>query len=252
MSLYDQIVKIAYLNPGVVQDTLVPCLVRHKSARWDSWKETISGEKVRIRFSHDAIMLEEIPTKPLKSRKMRKLILDLSYAIQTLRMSPFLPININIDAKFNSSMDYDKALKALKKGLLEAKKIVEEGSRSVDERTWRSIGFDFNNLERSQTTVPYLTVEPVNYTPATVEGKDFTLKSEWNSFSAYMYYGEHGPQSHDPSYSRIHEKSPAAARKLFNKLRTDPDQLKNVYWSDLGDWLDKNKIKYSMSSSTWR
>lgn len=241
MGLRERVIRLAYQKPSL-RGELLPLLCR--TARRDEWEQTIAGPKVRIRMSDRAVLIEELPGKPLK-RKLGKLLMDAFYLLYSEAMNEFLVPNLALDAKFNARMDYGKAKKALQKALSEARKNAEK-DRDLKPGFWKAVGWD--SLIREEQ-VYYLNVEPADFTPLAVQGGNFSLTSTWSEFSATVSYSD---DPHDPSYSSIQQKSPGGARKLYKILKPNPDQLKNLDFTEFSKWLTSRKIGHEQFSSSWR
>lgn len=206
--------------------------------------EVIVGPKVRISWKKSgdmALTIEELPD----GRK--KLLRKLSYYPTQIRDtdSPlFYPLYLNRQAKFNSSMTYDQAVSALLMSVEHAKDtLVSQGELQGGKLQGRYL--------YEEKDVPYLEVEPADYKPITVAGKDFTLKSEWSQFSQKTNYSTN-PHDMDPSTSGIVSKTKASARKLFKILKANPDVLRGMDLQDFMEWLTANRIAYDQYFSSWR
>jgi chromosome segregation ATPase len=214
----------------------------------ERWERSIAGAKVRIRISGNAIMVEELPTKPLKSRQMRQLYVPFGRLVSMENLSPFLTVNLVKDARFRRNMTYDSAVLALFKAIQKAK-AASAGRLRDSEKLWQIYGIeDLDKIKRRwEEPIHYLQVEPPGYEPIEVQGDGFAVKSEWNEFKQTTFYSD---DPHDPSYSMTIQKSPAAARKLYRILAANPDSLRGV--SDFTKWLDSHKIKWDIVHSQWR
>lgn len=245
MSLRDALIRLASAKPEF-QDELVPVIVSHdaqaKFARGGGRYDAVwIGKNVRVSYHNERILVEEIPGKPLKSKRMGRLDITMWYTVGSLHLNQFLGINLINGAKLSKSMDYDKVVKALRKAI--------DKAYSDLEKSGKEIGKGDGPILREEQ-VHYLQVVPLDAKPVDAQGKDFSVYSEWTEFSAYDPGAD--LQSHDPSYTKIVQKSPGAARKLFKLLKADPNALKSVSWSDFKDWLDKKKIHSEYQFSVWR
>jgi len=234
--------KLACENPDA-RKHLVPILRR--TARYDlsrtNWSGEVKGSKVRIRWNRDSLLIEELPGKPFK-RKLKQTIFLLGRAMPGYDVpSAFIMDNLLRDAKFSSSMDHGKAVKAFEKALQEAKKVSKDIMPD-----WMAKAVD--NLAETDD-VFYLEVEPADSEPMTVEAKDFSVHAAWGRFKAYS------PRGIDPQEGMgdfIQSKSPKSARKFFKMAKAKPDLLKRTSWSDFMKWLGDNKIAYDYVGSVWR
>lgn len=95
----------------------------------------------------------------------------------------------------------------------------------------------------------YLEVIPENAEPFKAEGEDFTVDVSWSRFRAYSPQSDFNQS--DPFYMSLESKSPTAARKLYNLLKTDPKALKSTPYSKFEEWLRTQKIPYDHGSSSW-
>ena len=98
----------------------------------------------------------------------------------------------------------------------------------------------------------YLEIEPVDYKPVDVRGKNFSFTAKWTEFRACsprstMNY----PGDGQPNYSCIEQTSKGTARKLYQVCKANPDVLRNVSWSDFSGWLQKMKIGFEWHHSQW-
>lgn len=211
----------------------------------------LSGDKIRLSKGNGVtaeIVIEELPSKPLKSRHMKRLYVDYGPKGFMPGESAFLASNLLQDAKIKKSDTYDQAKKKLEKALEQAGKAMEEAYAKDPKWEGKDPSPYFSRPHES--TVHYLQVEPKDYKPMTVKGKDFSVSTEWGKFKAYDPDADF--QSHDPSYTLYESKSPAAARKFYKMLKANPGALKNVTWSQFSDWLNKNKVPYNTRFSVYR
>jgi hypothetical protein len=215
-----------------------------QEVRVHKWDKEILGKNVRIKLAdhpENIIMLEELPGKPVK-RTVRA-----AHTILTPRElgDEWLAQNVWMKAKFSSSMDYDRALKALTKAIETTSDAFGKRSPNWDFKKWGGMKAFLREGTRN-----FLEVEPSDYEPMDVEGKDFMVHSTWTKFGSYSPRSDF--ESQDPSYSKYASTSPAGARKLYKILKADPTQLKSVTWDDFDKWLKKNKISYDIQFSVWR
>jgi len=246
MSFRKRVIRLAYEKP-VLRPLLLPLVTRRKIAR-AAIPKVLEGKNIRVYADRHAIRVVEIPQKPLRRRRVR----TLSIGINMPGMRPFDAFIVDNllyhrdGAKIGKNDTYDQALKKLQQALGKAEELTtkqwEEQKVEGKPDPW------FPRI--SQDEIDYLLVEPSDYKPLSIKGKDFTLQSTWTTFSAYDPGADF--QSHDPTYTVIESKSPGAARKLYKMLKVEPDALKRVSWYQLTDWLRKNKIHSSSRGSVYR
>ncbi len=207
--------------------------------------DLVVDDKVRIyvgKGAREGIFIVEVPMSA-KPRKKGVAYVNVDYALRAsgMKMWPFIASNLAQDAKFSKSDDYSTAVRKLSKAL-------EVASEKAQELNEADISRWAPTLDQGQ--VDYLEIPPKDAKPFTVKGKDFSFEVAWASWSFTRYDSD--PNDMEPSYTRYVSKSPAAARKLFKMLKAQPDALKSVPESKFSEWLDKNKIKYSLQFSVWR
>ena len=228
------------------------------------WEHTIKGSNCRIRYGgknggadqRDFMWIEELPGKPLK-RKVRRMVINTWYYVQVPRNSfkeassafdNFILDNILLDAKLHAGMSYDAAVtamkKAVEKAVVETEKAVHDGGETFDFAKYGGMNSIFN-----EKLIFYLEVEPADYKPMKIEGKDYTFTLEWTGFKIYSPSSDF--QQSDPHYQYYSESSPKDARTFFKLMKADPNQLKTVSWMVLSDWLKKNGVNTESHASTW-
>ena len=229
-----------------------PKVAFYREARRDDYKVVLLSDKIRLQHEPNsvvgAIMLEELPSKPLKSKHMKQLFIPFGPNSSYPGVSAFISDNLLSDAKIGRGDSYDSAKKKLEKALEKAGKRMEDEWKKNPKTEGRDPSPWFSRPRES--TVHYLQVEPKDYKPMTIKGKDFSITSEWNNFSAYSPNSDF--QSHDPHYTQYVAKSPTAGRKLYKILKANPDALKDVSWDSLDDWMRKHKINHKTNFSVWR
>lgn len=271
MSLRKKVIRLAYENPSLRND-LLPVLeetAKHE-VQASMPKQASSGEHIlkylaralqsgdtKLKFEGkmrlyvpkgssagpgSTIFLVEVPTKPLKRKKMEVAALFPNPAFGGF--SEFIAENLLQDAKIAKSDTFEGALQKLKKALIEAEKAVDEKGKANGKLDMSST---YPRLEVGE--VNYLLIPPSDSDPFTVKGKDFTMKVSWGNFEVYSPNSDLA--NHDPSYTKYEAKSPTAARKVFKILKVDPDQLKTVAWNDLSKWFDGHKVPYKTLFSSW-
>lgn len=216
------------------------------------WQNTVAGEKVRIRWNlhpRGAVLIEELPSRGKK--RLQRATFSVQDTFSNIADAPnsFMVENLLRDFKPSPSMSYDQAVTAFKGAIAEATAHVDAGKAQR--------GRMLHQWERSQlaklpyqSDVFYLEVEPADYSPLEIQGKDFVMKAEWGEFEAFSPNSDF--QQMDPHYSVKEQKSPAAARKLFKILKADPEALRSINWSGLGDWLTQNGVAFETHHSQWR
>jgi len=261
------LIRLAYEKPEL-RETLLPLVSPQKQAHdkeargtYIGWLEQAmsrgnaklkhDGKSMRLYTPTDAmggIYLIEVPTKPLKSKKMNVAVMTPSRGQGMPGESAFLAVNILSDAKIAKSDTYDSALRKLQKALLKAQKEFEKSLEAAGVTGDQS--YVYPHL--SQEQVHFLQIAPSDAKPFTAKAKGFSVALSWNEWVATHYDEENGAQSGDPSYTRYTSSSSKDARKLFKMLKAQPDLLKKVGQHDFSKWLDQNKLKYKMSFSVWR
>jgi|GEM_PF-2672572 len=245
MSLRKSVIRLAYEKPNL-RSFLLPLVTRKKVAR--EIPKILEGKNIRVYADRFMIRVVEIPQKPLRRRSVRTLSIPIN-APGSRPFDAFIVDNLlhhRDGAKIGKNDTYDQALKKLQKALSKAEELTtkEWEEQKIDGKPdpW------FPRI--SQDEINYLLVEPSDYKPLSIKGKDFTLQSTWTDFKAYDPGADF--QSHDPTYTVIVSKSPTGARKLYKMLKVNPDALKRVSWYQLTDWLRKNKINFDSHGSVYR
>jgi hypothetical protein len=211
-------------------------------------KVHLKNQKMRLRYGDrpfDSIMIEELPTKPVK-KQLRRASLSL-YNLDHLPDSDvFMTVNlVKHWVPITASMNFDQALQALHQSYQKAADIWSEKHADILDKSINNRYF--MNIEVEQ--VWYLQVEPFDVDPITVKGKDFGGKATWTSFSFYSPDSDF--QQMDPHYTEYESSSPAAARQFYKVLKANPAALKETPWASFSDWLRKAKIAYKTNHSVW-
>ena len=243
-SLQSQVLRVAHEVPET-RKHLLPILRKYA---YGEMKTLVSGPHVRIQWKdhpENSLSIQELPTKPLKSR-LRKAEFGMMFLFnaQSHNRSLFLMSNLLMDAKLHAGMTYEASLTAMRGAIAMAVSETDKGTDPMDK--WER---DLILRQPQESLVFWQEVEPADYKPMTVSGKDFTIQSEWNKFKAYSPGSD--LQLSDPYYHYFSEKSPGAARKLFKILKADPTILKNVSHSVLSDWLTKVGVGFDSHHSVW-
>lgn len=218
-----------------------------KTARGSEWDGTVVGERTRIRWNSrygGNILIEELPGKPFK-RYLRTALFDLGGVFPGgVEHSAFLIPNLIRSARFGKSMNFDRAVLAVEAALDLAK--VETGDALKD---WQEKSLSY--LPHMQD-VFYLEVEPGDYTPLDVRGKDFGVRSKWTDFDMYEDSGVTNPSEGMSDFYK--SKSPGAARKMFKLVYglVKAGKLASMTFAEFRRMLDKNKIGYDYVPSVWR
>lgn len=210
----------------------------------ERWKHVRVNDKVRVRWAEhpdNAMLVEELPTKPVK-RRLRRAQLNIGAAfISSMFPSRFLMTNLIEDARLLSqTLTYDNVLRVMQ-GAVDAAvaAATPEEMRHANER----------NLEFQESQVFWLEVEPADYRPMEIQGEDFVLTCEWAAFEATSPGSDF--QQADPYYSKIISSAPGGARKLFKMLKANPDALRSISWHDLADWLTRAGVPFEYRHSVW-
>ena len=228
------------------EGTPIRVAARYMEARvmWDPDRMDgkIVGKDARLYWNDYMFVVQELPQKGKKKLK----VAFFSHDFRINQHGYFMPQNLLRDAKIGSSDDY-KAMKAkIDKAWDKALKEAEDDrakARFGEVPSW------VKKKDWNEDDVFYLHVRPEGVDPFTVMGKDFTLTVKWDEFHAYSPTSDF--QQADPHYTKIKQKSPGAARKLYKVLKSNPDALRSVSWTDFNKWLDKNKIGYDYHFSQW-
>jgi hypothetical protein len=194
------------------------------------------NDNVRVQWGDRGMLVQELPGKPVK-RKVRQALFDFQPVYEA---DTYWPVNIMREVGKGAGATFDSVVKDImesrQKLVAESPKAPEWLRKEVTQKPWTEL-------------ISFLEVEPADYKPMSIKGKDFILTSEWTKFSAYSPDSDF--QQSDPSYSALVQKSPGAARRLFTLLKADPTLLKNVDWNHLSDWLEKAKVGYDYRHSVW-
>lgn len=201
------------------------------------WDKEFRNDNVRVRWNDIEIEVQELPGKPVK-RKVRRT----SFGFDEYGYSSFLATNAMRKVALNAGATFDSVVKDITEA--RQKLILEAPSAPAWLRT---------EVERGKPwidTISFLEVEPADYKPMTIKGKDFVVTSGWKKFEAYSPNSDFDQP--DPHYSVYEQKSPGAARRLFLILKADSTLLRGVTYSNFGTWLQKAGIGYEMHFSVWR
>ena len=237
-----------------------------KEAR-GGWDETISGDLMRARFGDQAVMIEEMPGKPVK-RKVRRIRFSTEWVMRGQWFNPggpFLMGNIWNDAGITKNMTYDRAVAAMRGAIEEA------GSNALKEAAKLSKKYPGNymtpaemqaqmdkvkwpkNFLGSEDVVSFLEVEPQDYSPISFRGKDFAGTSRWDEFTFYDEADKDDYMAQNEGMRAFYKStSKGAARKLFKLLKADPSVVRNMDNGDFLLWLDKNKVSHRYVPTVWR
>lgn len=207
----------------------------------------IVGKDCRLSWSRDRWLLEELPQKG--KRKLRVAEMQNAHGIIGARgisgADGLMPQNIILKSKPGTGDSYESIKKKIETAMEEASEKLAELNKDNDQHlAWVPKASKWYENE-----VYFLEVVPEDVEPFTVEGKDFSVKVTWTTFSSYSPNSD--LQQMDPHYTTYDEKSPGAARKLYMTLKTDPTALKSVSWNDFGKWLNTKKIGYETHHSQW-
>jgi len=219
-----------------------------------NWDEVIHGKNCRIRWNNghvaNKMWIEELPGKPVKRKVQYSLIQMPPWmsGSQSALVSPFILGNLLRDAKLSKSMDYNKAVDAMRGAIAKALDGVLKkpgGQEFIGKMKPENVVDSFFDGD----TVSYLQLEPDDYSDMVAKAKDFSMDVTWNEFKAYSPGSD--LQSHDPSYTLLASKSPTAARKLYKIVKADPKVLEKLSWDQVTKFLDKNKIGWDLHFSVW-
>lgn len=211
-------------------------------------KNKFLGKDVRLTWDREGWYLEELPSSGNKKLRQANLYnRGSSWLMLHRRADEFIPDNILMNAKLKKSDDYRKV--KLKIGIAQKNAEVQWKKKPENLEYYKEHDWLFKDKWQEQT-INYLKVTPENADPIKGEGKDFTVASEWTTFSAYSPGSDF--QGMDPSYTEYESKSPTAARKLYKILSANPKALKGIGWRDFSGWLKQNKINYKTNFSVWR
>jgi hypothetical protein len=201
------------------------------------------GRDCRLRWDRNVWILEELPVKGKKKCKVASFE---NYSSRGWHgYDAYIPGNILREAKLSASDPYE----TIKNKLLDAFDQAAEATIAKTEPEHVKHSLWLREMKWREHEEHYLKITPEDTDPIEIKGKDFTVKSKWTTFSVYDPNAD--MQSMDPHYTMYEASSPTAARKLYQMAKANPDLLKTVSWSTLGDWLQKNKINYESHSSQW-
>lgn len=200
------------------------------------------GRDCRLTWTRDGWTLEELPVKGKK--KLKVATLQNPTNMRWGDFDAYLDGNILRDAGLSASDSYE----AIKQKMLDAYELAAELTiNKMPDQAKHALWL--RDLKWYENEIHYLKVTPEDTEPFEAEGKDYTIKVQWAKFSAYSPDSDF--QQSDPYYTQYAESSAQGARKLYQILKADPNALKSVPWSKLGDWLSKNKIPYKTNFSQW-
>lgn len=207
------------------------------SARSRKWEGKIVGRGARLRWDRYGFLVEELPAKGKK--KLRTKWIQSYGPYNGFQGSAFIADNIIRSQRISNRDTYSDLKTKVIEGI--AAGLVEEGQ---EPRRWGA-----TEQQLRDEVVHYLKVEPENMEPFNVKAKDFTLAVSWLEFGAYSPGSD--LQQHDPHYTKIVSKSPAAARKLYKAMTVMPEAIRNMPYSDFTNWLKKNKVAFDYQFSQW-
>lgn len=227
-----------FLEPGLPERVASRFIMQRRAgARWDG---KLVGKDCRLQWSRAMWLLEELPQKGKRKLRVAEMQ-NVGYIVQS---DHFIPENILQDAKVGRGDSYDAIKKKIEAAMKEAAEASVKAKVAPDWVTGPS-----GNMKWYENEVYFLEVIPEDVHPFKAQGKDFSVDVAWTDFKAYSPSSDF--EQSDPHYTKIKQKSPGAARKLYNTLKTDPAALKSVTWDDFGKWLDTKKIGYDMEFSVW-
>lgn len=206
-------------------------------------KDKFVGADVRLTWSRDSFLLEELPQKG-KKQLLKAYLQNPRGPAQFLDW--FLPSNILMLAKLSTSDSYADIKKKIEKAYetaVEKTKAQPHHPSDLDALKW------VTNLKWSEDKVSYLHVVPEGTDPIEANGTDFRLISKWTTFKTYSPSSDF--EQATPHYTIYEQSSAAGARKLYNILKTNPNALKSVSWHGLDKWFTQNGIKYRTHHSQW-
>jgi hypothetical protein len=211
------------------------------------WEGKIIGNGWRLQWSDAQWKLEELPAKG--KRKLRVAEMQNPYAIA--HVSPLIPANILRAAKLSNGDSFDHVKQKIHDGMMSELDDALSGTAFQDhDREY--VQKNDSWLRRTQwyeKQVYFTEIMPEGMEPFDAEGADFSIHVEWTSFKAYSPDSDF--QQSDPHYTLYEASSPAAARKLYQTLKEDPNAIKHVPWAKFSDWLNSNKIGYKTHFSQW-
>jgi len=201
------------------------------------------GRDCRLTWSRHGWTLEELPIKGKKKLKVASL--QNPVTMGWANFDAYIDANILQDARLNASDSYE----AIKQKMLDAYELAAEVSinKMTPDQAKKTLWL--RELKWYENEIHYLKVTPEGTEPFEAEGKDYTIKVQWTKFSTYSPDSDF--QQSDPHYTQYAESSAQGARRLYQILKADPNALKSVPWTNLGDWLTKNKVSYKIHFSQW-
>lgn len=211
----------------------------------DGWTVVKSNANFRVRYRTHSIDWEVlIEEKPLRGKRTYR-----TYYLWCHRNAGkwFMPENLMLLADaMKQCFSYSDAVDALDLAREAAiTNTMEDNGLKPEDKV--NIYLPGKGVEGKKPSVEF---QPDNTNPLHIRGRDFILFSSWDSFKV------HAPgsdlSSHDPSYTGYRSNSKASARKLYNALALNPDQLHNWTYNDLPKFFDRLKVKYEYMFSSWR
>lgn len=199
-------------------------------------KTLFDNGQVRMLVDDFSITVEELPRKPCKVY-LRATRINTYYAVLTMHRDAFIPANILMAVKLDPADSYDTVVTLLRGAIAQ---LYKQGNEDVE----RIRGVSIHTDERHYTAVVPEGVEKLE-----IQCADFILSVEWTKFSAYSPNSDF--QQADPHYTQIHEKSGAAARKLYKLAQAKKDELAKLSWGAFSEWLRAEKVAFDYSFSQW-
>lgn len=236
------------------------------------------------------IRIQELPSKPLK-RKLDRVDYSSSFtrywtpefrtsagayhANQSSTQWLFGAENIAKLAGFSKGMTFAKAVSALKSALDKAAKEMQDSYRKV----FAKGAFKYENPGTSRATlvpatpqdlaqalkwvednaksavsedeVYFLDVEPHDYKPIEIDGKEFHGTFEWTKFT---FYPTDDPSANPMEGMRTFYQSTSAggARKLFKLMKGDPSLFERMPLDKFTKFMSENKIAFNYVPTVWR
>ena len=200
-------------------------------------EEVQEYKQVRLVYTMQHLKLEELPQKGKRTLR----ILRFELPPYQHHFSLFNMPNIIDAAKLANHDNYESAKAKIEKAIQEVTEMSikdkpAENPKLIETRTY-------------ENEVNYLLIEPADTKPMKIEGKDFMIQAKWTEFKSYSPDSDF--QQADPYYTLYQSKSAAAARKFYKTVKSNPDALKTITWSEFGKWLDHNGIRYDTHFSQW-
>jgi hypothetical protein len=201
-------------------------------------EEVQEYKQVRLVYDiHHSFRLEELPEKGKRTLRILRFHLPPFQHNFSLFNMP----NIIDRTKIGHSDSYDSAKAKVEKAIQEVTEM------SIKDRPTENP--KLIEVQTYESKVNYLLIEPADTRPMKFDGKDFVVASSWTNFTSYS--PNSNLQDMDPSYTLYESKSASAARKFYKTLKSNPDALKTIPWSQFDDWLKQNGIHYDIHHSVW-